>query len=187
MDYIKRNRNRKIRRAIISSILYVLSIVLIVFVVLAFVCQKTVILGDSMYPLLENGDEVLIDKVTYDFREPHRYDVIVLKFRYLADTYYVKRIIGLPGETVQIYDGVIYINNTPLDDPYGYEDYIIDPGLAEEPIELGENEYFVLGDNRNVSRDSRDKTVFKVNRNDIIGRAWIRLFPLNKFGFVRHR
>ena len=185
ITYRKQYREHNILQESIKWFVDIVFVVCLAYMAATFFFDRVTVIGHSMENVLENGDKVLIDKASYEVSEPKRFDVVV--FERDNEKYYIKRIIGLPGETVQIYDGVIYINNTPLDDPYGYEDYIIDPGLAEEPIELGENEYFVLGDNRNVSRDSRDKTVFKVNRNDIIGRAWIRLFPLNKFGFVRHR
>ncbi len=187
MNYIRQNEIKKIRKSILGIILYVFSILIITFAILFFVCEKTMITGDSMYPSLEDGEEIMIDKVTYHFREPKRFEIIVFKFRYLADTYYVKRIIGLPGEKVQIKDGHIYINDVLLSDNHGYEDYIVEPGLAEEPIVLGDDEYFVLGDNRNVSKDSRDKTVYRVKKEDFVGRAFFKVFPISKFGFVNHK
>lgn len=187
MDYWKKYQVKKAGKNAFAMILYALLILILTLVVLIFVCQKTTVDGDSMKPLLENGEELIIDKVTYNFREPRRFDVIVFKFRYLADTTYVKRIIGLPGESVQIIDGKIYVNGVELEEDYGYEDYIVDAGIASEPMILGEDEYFVLGDNRNVSKDSRDKTIEKVKKSEIIGRAFLRVYPLNKFGFVKHK
>ncbi len=94
----------------------------------------------------------------------------------------MKRIIGLPGETVQIdLSGNIYINGEILEEDYGLEP-INFPGLAQDPITLGEDEYFVLGDNRNNSSDSRDPSVGNIKRDDIMGKAWVRIWPLNKFG-----
>ena len=102
------------------------------------------------------------------------------------NTYYVKRIIGLPGETVQIADGLIYIDGEVLQESYGRE-VIQDPGLAAEPITLGEDEYFVLGDNRNQSSDSRDPSVGLIHRDEIVGRAWLRIWPLDSFGILKHQ
>ena len=93
----------------------------------------------------------------------------------------------MPGETVQIdANGTIYIDGKELDESYGRE-VIKDPGIAAEPITLGEDEYFVLGDNRNASSDSRVTSVGNINREDIIGRAWLRIYPFSRFGFVKHK
>ena len=128
-----------------------------------------------------------VDKITYRFSEPKRFDIIVFPFQYDTDTYYIKRIIGMPGETVQIdYDGNIYINGSLLEESYGRE-VIQNPGRAAEPITLGEDEYFVMGDNRNNSSDSRDPSVGNIHRKDIIGRAWVRIWPFSKFGVLKHQ
>ena len=100
-------------------------------------------------------------------------------------TYYIKRIIGLPGETVQVIDGYMYINGKKLDEHYGAE-VMEDPGIAAEPIKLGDDEYFVLGDNRNHSSDSRVASVGVLTRDMLIGRAWVRIYPFNKIGVIKH-
>ena len=110
----------------------------------------------------------------------------MFRFLYRENTYYIKRIIGLPGETVQIVDGVIYIDGEPLEENYGYEP-IEDAKRASEPILLGEDEYFVMGDNRNDSSDSRDPAVANVSRSQIIGRAFVRIWPLDRIGLIRHQ
>ena len=96
--------------------------------------------------------------------------------------FYVKRIIGLPGETVQIVDDTIYINGEPLEENYG-KDPIRNPGVAAEPFTLDDDEYFVLGDNREVSQDSRYEEVGNIKRDKIVGKAWLRIYPISKFGF----
>ena len=142
-----------------------------------------------MEPMLSNGDNLIVDKITYRFRDPQRYDIIVFPFKYQENTYYIKRIIGLPGETVQIDEqGNIYIDGEVLPENYGRE--IIRPdtvGIATNPIVLGEDEYFVMGDNRNNSTDSRTEIVGNIKREDIIGRAWVRIWPLNKIGILKHQ
>lgn len=142
-----------------------------------------------MEPTLYNGDNLIVDKISYRFRDPERFDIIVFPFQYKEKTYYIKRIIGLPGETVQIDDkGNIYIDGEVLTEGYGRE--VIRPeavGLAREPILLGEDEYFVMGDNRNNSSDSRTEIVGNIKRKDIIGRAWLRLWPFSRFGILRHQ
>ena len=108
-------------------------------------------------------------------------------FQYEENTYYIKRIIGLPGETVHIDEyGNIYIDGEVLEESSGRE-VILDPGQAAEPIELGEGEYFVLGDNRNASSDSRDPSVGVIKGEDIIGRAWLRIYPFDSIGFIKHQ
>ena len=135
-----------------------------------------------MESTLHDGDNLWIDKLSYHFSDPKRFDVIV--FPYEDDVYYIKRIIGLPGESVQIMnDGTILINGKKLIESYGKE-IILESGTAAEERVLGEDEYFVLGDNRNDSRDSRWADVGDINREDIIGKAAFRLSPLSKFGKI---
>lgn len=168
----------------ISWTIYTLMILVATFLIVQFVGQRTTVNGVSMYPTLGDGDSLIVDKITYKFSDPQRFDVIVFPFQYQEDTYYIKRVIGLPGETVQITGGVIYINGQPLTEEYGWET-VQKGGLAAEPVTLGEDEYFVLGDNRNNSSDSREPSVGNVQKSSIIGKAWIRIWPLSGFGFVR--
>jgi signal peptidase I len=136
--------------------------------------------------LCDNGDNLIVDKLSYRFSEPERFDIVVFPYQYQEKTYYIKRIIGMPGETVQIKDGMVYIDGEMLQESYGKEvmEYA---GVASEPVELGEDEYFVLGDNRNNSSDSRDPSVGNVYRDQIIGKAFIRIWPLNQFGILKHQ
>lgn len=178
---------KKVLKEILSTSLYLLVVLVVTWLVIHFVGQRTQVQGESMEPTLQNGDNLIVDKITYRFKEPKRFDIIVFPFRYQENTYYIKRIIGLPGETVQITnDGKIYINQEELQEGYGKE-VILDPGNAYTPITLGEDEYFVLGDNRNNSSDSRSSSVGIIHRDDIIGRAWIRIWPFSKFGVLKHQ
>ena len=129
-----------------------------------------------MEPTLKDGDILLVDKLSYRFSDPRRYDIIVFSYRYQKGRYYTKRIIGLPGETVQIQDGAVFIDGKPLEDDISSES-IEKARRASEPVVLGEDEYFVLGDNRNFSSDSRDTDVGNVKRRDIIGRIWLKVWP----------
>jgi signal peptidase I len=104
---------------------------------------------------------------------------------FFSKTYYIKRIIGLPGETVYIdYDGNIFINGVKLDEHYGLA-RISNPGIAAEPLTLGEDEYFVMGDNRNDSMDSRYEDVGNIKRDELVGKAWLRIYPFDSFGTVK--
>ena len=175
--------NKKLRE-ILSTSLYLLVVLALTFLVVTYVGQRTKVIGSSMEPMLSDGDNLIVDKITYRFGDPQRFDIIVFPFRYAEKTYYIKRIIGLPGETVFIDEtGTIYINGEVLKEHYGKE-VITDPGRAYEPVTLGEDEYFVMGDNRNNSSDSRDPVVGNIHRDTIIGKAWFRIWPLSGFGFV---
>ncbi len=182
----KKKKMKAIAREILSNSLFLLVVLVLTLLIVKYVGQRTVVVGDSMETTLQNGDNLIVDKIGYRFHDPERFDVIVFPFEYKDETYYIKRIIGLPGETVRIDDdGNIYVNGEILEENFGAET-MIDPGLAYGGITLGENQYFVLGDNRNHSSDSRVPSVGLIEKDDIIGRAWIRLFPLNKFGKIPH-
>ena len=178
---------KNIMKEILSTSIYLLVVLCAAYLIITYVGQRTQVSGSSMETTLSDGDNLLVDKITYRFSEPKRFDIIVFPFQYDTDTYYIKRIIGMPGETVQIdYDGNIYINGSLLEESYGRE-VIQNPGRAAEPITLGEDEYFVMGDNRNNSSDSRDPSVGNIHRKDIIGRAWVRRWPFSKFGVLKHQ
>lgn len=173
-------------RTILGYILYILVIIGLTWMIVTFVGQRTRVSGQSMETTLQDGDNLIVDKISYRFYDPSRYDIIVFPYKYEENTFYIKRIIGLPGETVQVKDGYTYINGKKLtSDIYGRE-VMDEPGIAEEPIKLGSDEYFVLGDNRNHSQDSRDPYVGVLKRSDLMGRAFVRIYPLNKFGVIKH-
>ena len=176
---------KSILKELMGWLLYIIIIVGAAYLIVAFVGQRTQVSGSSMETTLSDGDQLIVDKISYRFRDPKRYDIIVFPYQYEPNTYYIKRIIGLPGETIQIIDGYIYIDGEQLDEHYGNE-LMNDPGIAAEPVALGEDEYFVLGDNRNNSQDSRAVNVGVIHRKDILGRAWIRIWPLDSMGVIRH-
>lgn len=183
----ERGKRGKTVRESVSFILYLIAIVVLTFLMIRYVGQRTRVDGSSMENTLTNGDNLIVDKISYRFHEPERFDIIVFPYQYKEDTYFIKRIIGMPGETVQITDkGEILINGEELVESYGRE-VIKDPGLASDPITLGEDEYFVMGDNRNYSKDSRFPDVGNIRRADIIGKAWLRIYPFDKIGFIRHQ
>lgn len=183
---IETEEKPNVMRELLGMLVYVGIVLAITFLIITFVGQRTHVSGESMENTLDDGDQLIVDKLTYRFHDPERFDIIVFPFRYKDNTYYIKRIIGLPGETVQIVDGEIYINGEVLEESYGRE-VMQDAGLAAEPITLGDDEYFVLGDNRNYSSDSRDPSVALIHRKEIIGRAWLRIWPLNSFGILKHQ
>lgn len=170
---------------VLNMVLYCAVIIVAAVLIVTFVAQRTEVIGESMCDTLQNGDNLIVDKLTYRFTSPKRYDIIVFPSPDEPGKNYIKRIIGLPGETVQIIDGEVYINGELLGENYGREvmEYY---GTAQEPITLGENEYFVLGDNRNKSKDSRYEAVGNISGEDILGRAWLRIWPLKSFGILKH-
>lgn len=181
-------RKKKVSASLLREIfiwIFDITVVLIIaFVLVHFIGEKTSIIGESMSPTLENNDVVIINKFVYELGSPDRNDIIVFKPNGNEKLhYYIKRVIGLPGETIQIIDGKIYIDGEILEENIG-TDNISNPGLASNPITLGSDEYFVLGDNRNNSEDSRFAEIGNVNINDIAGKAWFRIAPSDKIGFI---
>ena len=184
---------KKFLREVFSTVLYVAVVLGLTYLLITYVGQRTVVDGASMEPTLADGDNLIVDKISYRFKDPERFDIIVFPFQYQDGVYYIKRIIGLPGETVWIdTDGAIYIDSgegmTLLEESYGKQ--IISPehiGRAATPVVLGEDEYFVMGDNRNNSSDSRTDMVGNIKRDDIIGKAWVRVWPLSDFEVIAHQ
>jgi signal peptidase I len=171
-------------KEIISVIINVLICFAVVFLITHFIGQRTVVSGSSMEDTLSDGDNLIVDKISYRINSPKRFDVVVFPPSEEEDTYYIKRIIGLPGEVIRIdSNGNIYVNDEVLNENYGTE-VIANAYDAQDEILLGPNEYFVLGDNRNNSTDSR--IIGPVSGDEIVGRAWLRVYPFNEFGFVKN-
>lgn len=146
---------------------------IISYLITTFIIQILVVSGSSMEPAMHNTQRALINKTAYINHDPERFDIVVFPYE---NEYFIKRIIGLPGETVQIgEDGYILINNEKLVENYGKEPInAFHTGRADEPVILGEDEYFVMGDNRNDSLDSRFEEVGNINKSDIIGKVIIK-------------
>lgn len=180
-EHKKVSKNLIVKELILYGVIFLLC----VFIIPRYVVQKTIVDGDSMETSLQDGDRLLIEKLTYLFQNPERFDVVVF-YPYGNDTdeYYVKRVIGLPGETIQIVGEDIYINEQLLEENYG-KDKITYAGIAAEPIQLGEDEFFLLGDNREISLDSRYEEVGVVHKEMIAGHTLLRIWPLKEFGIVK--
>ena len=144
-----------------------------IFLVYSFGIRTSVI-GTSMEPTLYNSQEILLDQILYQFMAPNRGDVIVFHPNGNRNTHlYVKRVVGLPGETIQIKQGRLFIDGIQYAADYSGE--LMDAGIADTPILLGVDEYFVLGDNRSESEDSRSADIGNVTREMIEGKAWLKL------------
>jgi len=186
MEKHESENEKSVLSTILGWILYIVVIIGLTYLIITYVGQRTMVSGDSMETTLSDGDNLIVDKISYRFRDPERFDIIVFPYKYEKNTYYIKRIIGMPGETIQIIDGYVYIDGELLEsDIYGNEvmEYA---NIADTPIPLKEDEYFVLGDNRNHSSDSRDPSVGVLTREDLIGRAWIRIYPFDEMGVIKH-
>ncbi len=172
-------------RELLGMVVYFAVVIAAVWFIVTFVGQRTEVSGKSMYDTLDDKDNLWIDKLSYRFHDPERFDIVVFPYQN-SSVYYIKRVIGLPGEKVRIDDeGTIYINDEVLQEDYGYE--VIAPymiGRAGEDVVLGEDEYFVMGDNRNDSKDSRFESVGNIKRDDLKGKAVLRIWPLSKFGKI---
>lgn len=178
-DSKKEKSKPNIKKNLIAFGICVVIAIVIALIITNFVASHTKVEGNSMESTLENGDDIIVEKFSYLTNNPERYDIIV--FRESESVNYIKRVIALPGETIQITEGKIYINERAIFDAYGNAK-MEDGGIAEKPIKLGQDEYFVLGDNRNASKDSRDKAVGVIKRDQIIGKAWLRVLPFDNFG-----
>ncbi len=157
----------------------------IAFVLVWFFGQRVSNAGDSMKPVLQNGDVVLVNRLIYNASKPKRGDIIAFKPNGNENTHYsIKRIVGLPGETVQIKDGSVYINDVETLE-HIFAENIEEAGIADEPVVLKGNEYFVLGDNHSSSDDSRMADIGNVKRNEIYGKVWFVASFGSDFGFVK--
>jgi signal peptidase I len=169
---------------ILREIGIIVAIAVAIFVLLRSTVQGYTVQYSCMLPSIENGDWIMVNKASYHFSDPERGDVVVFKPpEELHSRYpFIKRVIGLPGETVEIKDGTVFINDTQIEEPYVF------PEPAQRyknfgPEKIPDGQYFVLGDNRNNSNDSRSWG--PVLRDDIIGKAWFTYWPLNKWGIVK--
>ncbi len=171
----KKRLNPKVIKDIFELIVGGFIAIFLAFVIVFSVGMRTSVIGDSMEPVLYNGQEILMNKVLYRLSMPKRGDVIVfLPNGNQNSHYYVKRVVGLPGETIQIKDGSVYIDGVLLEEDDSF-DKMAEAGIAENELLLASDEFFVLGDNRNSSEDSRSGNVGAVKRDNIIGKAWFHM------------
>ena len=183
-----RKRKRRINYKIIKEIfIWIMEMVLAFVIACILVINFGVMtsnVGQSMEPTLASGDRVLTNRLIYNMTSPKRGDLVVFKPNGNENShFYIKRVIGLPGEKIQIIDGFIYINGEVLVEEIKFDkmDYA---GTAEDEIKLGEDEYFVLGDNRNASEDSRNAEIGNIRKQDISSKAWFNATMGDNFGMI---
>lgn len=184
-----RKKERKINLSLFQEIIiWILEIAITIAIAVVFTYffgVRSTVIGPSMSPQLEDGDEVLIDRFMYKFISPKAGDIIAFLPNGNTNThYYLKRVMAVPGDTVQIKNGAVFVNGEEISEDVEAE-RMEDAGIAASEITLAQDEYFVLGDNRNNSEDSRFANIGNIKENYIIGRAWFVIAPRDKLGFIQ--
>jgi len=176
-------KKNKVLKSVLSTTFYVFFILVLTYIIVNYGFRRTVVNGVSMETTLLNGDNIIMDKFTYNVSDVKRYDIICFK-SYREKDLLIKRVIGLPGETVSYKDGAVYINDKELKGAMKYSE-IENPGLLLKGITLNEDEYFVIGDNRAESVDSRFADVGNVKKDEILGRAAFIIYPFERIRIIK--
>jgi len=165
-------------KSFLREILFTITLALVIFFALQTTVQSVVVIGSSMEPSLHEGQRLLVNKIAYSFHDPERGDIIVFHPPNNRQSDFIKRVIALPGDTVEIKRGAVYVDGSKLHEPY-----IKEPTKSNfKEDKVPEGEYFVLGDNRNNSNDSRRG--WTVPRQNIIGKAWLSIWPPSEWGLA---
>ncbi len=170
----KKKLNIIVVKEIFSWIFWIFASMLLAVVIVFCIGMKTSVIGPSMEPSLYNGQSIFLNRLIYKVASPREGDVIVfLPNGNEKSHYYVKRVVGVPGDTLYIKNGLLYVNDEVVEKYFN--DRIAEPGLLESEVTLEEDEYFVIGDNCNNSEDSRSANIGTVKKSYIIGKAWMKL------------
>ncbi len=177
MDKLSKEKKSKI----VENLNLVIACVVVFFGVRYFIAVPVSASGQSMSPTIANNDTIIVSKLNYIFKEPEQNDIII--FPYEENSVYIKRIIGEPGDTIDMIDGILYLNGEVYEDAFSKK--LTSCGDREYPVILGDEEYYVLGDNREISKDSRYSSVGNVSKEDILGKSVFILYPLSSIGFLK--
>ncbi len=181
----RRKFNVERYKEVMTWVIQILAVVFIAYVCVAFFGIRSNVVGQAMSSTLDNGDQVLINKFVYMLSNPKSGDIVVfLPNGNEKSHYYVRRVIGVPGDKVQITDGAVYVNGELYSEKIDWVAAMEDPGIASDEIVLGEDEFFVLGDNRNNSEDSRYANIGNIKKDHIIGKAWFCVKSQDGMGFI---
>ena len=181
----RRKFNLPLFKEIISWILSLAIVICLAYVLVVFFGIRTNVVGQAMEQTLEDNDEILVNKFAYIVSKPKAGDVVVfLPNGNKKSHYYIRRVVAVPGDTVQVKDGALYVNDEIYKEKVDVAS-MEDAGIAADPIKLGSDEYFVLGDNRNNSEDSRYANIGNVKKEYIIGKAWFRFAGIGDFGMIK--
>jgi signal peptidase I len=171
------------RRSVLRDAAEILVLIVTIYTFINLAPTRYEVVGNSMQPNFFTGEHIIVNRFAYYFGSPARGDIVVMIDPRDRSVNFIKRMIGLPGETVQIKEGRVYVNGTLLDEPY-IRDFCVSGSDGTWPLKG--NEYFVLGDNRPVSFDSHMAGLGPVERSMIVGQAWIVYWPLNNVGIISH-
>lgn len=180
----KPKKKSKLSKGLFNWLVLVLVAVILGYAVVSFAFQTVTVIGPSMNSTLKDGELVIVNKLTYKFEDIDRYDIVAYSLVEKDGYFDIKRVIGLPGEKISIKDGVININGQPLDNSVINEKILVS-GIAKKEISLGEDEYFLIGDNVNNSEDSRYTNIGSVSKVEILGKVCFVLTPKESRGKVR--
>lgn len=186
LNFNKRRKklNIPLLKEIASWVISCAIVIGIAYTIVNFFGLRTSVVGNAMAETLDNEEQILVNSFVYMIKEPKQGDVVVFRPNGNEKShYYVRRVMACPGDTVWINDGALYINGDIYNEDISVAS-IEDPGIAEEEIRLEENEYFVLGDNRNNSEDSRMANIGSVKKEYIIGKAWFHFKKITDMGFI---
>ena len=184
----KYNSLSRKQKSILHGAAYVAVIALIAFIWNSFFFSPLKVSGDSMNPALRDKDLVIVDRISYKVNGAERFDMVIFPYKYDNSRKLIKRVIGLPGETVEIIDSVIYINGEELEEYYGiYDKNMVTRYSHFGPVKLGDDEYFVMGDNRDHSDDSRSDDVGAIKEDEIIGKLCFSIWPFNAIGSLKYQ
>lgn len=181
-----KKKKKRISSPVVSMLktgIFILLVLLICYFLVNYVFRRTIVHNVSMQKTLFEGDNIIMDELSYNLADPKRYDIICFK-SYREKDLLIKRIFGLPGETIRVTEGKIYIDDKEIRDIKGLDEIEIS-GLAEDGVTLSDDEYFVIGDNRSESIDSRYSDVGNVRRKDILGKASLVIWPPNRIGIIK--
>jgi len=186
-DERPRSPVKKTLAAFFEFIKTTVAVVILALAIRLFVVQPFIVEGQSMLPTFENNDYLITEKVSYTLRAPQRGEIIIFHPPDNASVNYIKRIVGLPGDQIEVKDGNVYINSQKISESYLTSDKQTQATTQNLNVKLKENEYFVLGDNRNHSRDSRE--IGPIPKQNIVSKIWVRLLPvddINAFAAVNY-